>query len=500
MLGKMIESGIIKLLEKFIDAVHGRDQTQPDLSSQIVLGRVAHSFHPERFEKASLDEESRLKHVYILGGTGSGKTKLIESMVRQSVLSKQGVLVIDPHGDLTQNILSFLAANFNQSEMDELGRRLILIEPFNREFAIGFNPLEAIAGHFPAMLELVEIFRRFWGNGWGPRMDEVFRHALVTLSENNLTLLEARPLLTNQDFRQDLLQHVSFREVRDYWLYRYNPLSEKMQALYREPVLNKISTFTTDPAIYRILGQTQSTVNFRQAMDQGKWVLLSLSTGHLKENAHLLGTLFLAKLKQAALSRIDLPEESRRPFYIFLDEFQNFIGQDPESLLSEGRKFRVAFGAIAHQSLDQLPRELASVILSNVGTEIVFRLSHRDASQISSEMDPKEKSLIEKRLIDLKTAQAYLKIKGQKPRLLKTLYVPPIQVSDEALDRVKLASFRHWAKPIAEVEREIEARRNLWQSRQAGERLTPKVPEARSQADQGPLTPKGSFEEGQNEW
>ncbi len=499
MFGRMIENGIIKLLEGLICLVHGPDQIQPELSSQVVLGTVAQSYHPEKSEKACLDLGSRLKHTYILGSTGAGKTKLIESLIRQDISSGHGFALIDPHGDLTGNILSFLAQNFSEGETDELGRRLILIEPFDREYAVGFNPLEGDQP-FSAMLELLEIFRRFWANGyWGPRMGEVLRNALLTLCQNNLTLLEARPLLADQGFRQDLLERVSFREVRDYWLYRYNPLSEKMQALYREPVLNKISAFVTDPAIYRILGQPQSTVNFRQAMDQGNWVLLNLSKGRLKDNIRLLGTLFLAKMKQAALSRIDLPEGSRRPFFIYIDEFQNFTGEDLESMLSEARKFCLGL-TLAHQNLDQLPRELRSAILGNVATEIFFRLSHHDASQISSEMDQKEKSLIEKRLIDLKTAQAYLKLKGQKPRLLKTLYVSPIHVSDEALDEVKRASFRNCARPINEIEREIEERRNLWQNRQDGGRLTPREPEDGSPKKQEPLTPEGSFKEGQNDW
>ena len=499
MLARMIESGIIKLLEKLIGAVHGRKPIQPDLSSQVVLGTVSHPYYPERSERAFLDEVSRLKHVYILGSTGSGKTKVIESLVRQDILSNRGVLVADPHGDLMTNILSFLAQNFSRQETDDLGGRLILIEPFNQEYAIGFNPLEANQP-FSAMLELFEIFQRFWGNGvWGPRMSELLRNMILTLSQNHLTLLEARPLLSQEGFRQRMIENISFGEVRDYWSYRYNPLSEKMQALYREPVLNKISAFVTDPSIFRILGQRESTVNFREAMDQGKWILLNLSKGQLKENIRLLGTLFLAKMKQAALSRIDTPEDRRRPFFIYIDEFQNFIGEDLESMLSEARKFHLGL-TMANQNLDQLPRELRSAILGNVSTEIFFRLSHHDASQISSEMDQKEKSLIEKKIIDLKTGQAYLKIKGQKPRLLKALYVPAIQVSDEALDEVKRASFHHWARPVAEVEREIEARRGLWQSREAGERLTPTVPEARALGDQEPLTPGGSFEEGQNEW
>jgi DNA helicase HerA-like ATPase len=274
-----------------------------------------------------------------------------------------------------------------------------------------------------------------------------------------------------------------------------------MQNMYREPLLNKLSAFVGDPCLRRILGQTRSTVNFRQAMDQGKWVLLNLSKGQLKENIHLLGTLFLTKMKQAALSRIDTPEHTRRPFFVFIDEVQNFIGGgDLNSLTSELRKFHVGL-TMAHQTLDQLPRELRSVILGNVGTEIFFRLSHHDASQISSEMDPKEKYLIEKRLIDLQVGQAYLKVKGQqRPRLLKTLHVPSIHVSDEALERVKQASFRRWATPIAEVEKEIEARRSFWQSTQPDVRSAPVGPKGRSWADQEPLTPEGSFEEGQNDW
>ena len=155
---------------------------------------------------------------------------------------------------------------------------------------------------------------------------------------------------------------------------------------------------------------------------------------------------------------------------------------------------------MVNQNLDQLPRELRAAILGNVAVEIFFRLSHHDASQISSEMDPKDKYLIEKKLIDLKVGQAYLKVKGQKPRLLKTLYVPPVHVLDEALELVKQASFRRWARPVAEVEKEIEARRFLWQAGQAEPASMSRGSKSRPVADQEPLTPEGSFEEGQNDW
>ena len=401
---------------------------------------------------------------------------------------------------MVQAVLSFLARNFHNHEVFELGRQLVLIEPFNREWAIGFNPLHAIGGHFPAMLELTEIFRRFWGNGyWGPRMDELLRNTILTLAENNLTLLEARPLLTHDGFRQMLVENVSFADIRDYWLYRYNPLSPRMQASYREPVLNKVSRFVTDPAIYRILGQSQSTVNFREAMDQGKWVLLNLSKGQLKENISLLGALFLAKIKHAALSRVDTPEGNRRPFFVLVDEFQNFIGNDFEEILSEARKYRLGL-TLAHQNLDQLPRELRSVILGNAGTEIYFRLSHHDASQVSPEMDQKERHLIERKLLDLRIGEAYLKIKGQGPRLLKTPYIPSIKVSEEGIERIKRESFRRWARPVRDVEREIEKRRRLWMSLEtvAGPRF--EESKIRPLREYIAFSPEGRFEEGQNEW
>ena len=333
--------------------------------------------------------------------------------------------MIDPHGDLTVSVLRFLAKSFSLPDENEFGRKLVLVEPFNRECAIGFNPLEAEGQHFAVVLELMEVFHRFWQNGyWGPRMDELLRCTLMTLSVNNFTLLEARPLLTNAIFRGRLTENIPYNEVRDYWQHRYNQLSESMQSVFREPVLNRISAFITDPTVYRILGQKQSTLNFRQIMDEGKWVLVNMSKGYLKENMGLLGTIILTKIKQAALSRIDIPEEQRRPFYVYIDEFQNFVVEDMEGILSEARKFRLGM-ILSHQNLEQLPVSLRAAILGNAQTDIFFRLSHRDASLVSAELEQKEKRVIERHLIDLNVRQAYLKTKGQNRDFSKPTLFPP---------------------------------------------------------------------------
>jgi hypothetical protein len=261
MLIRMLESAIIKGFDGLNKIMYQRHPVREENSSATILGSSPHPYRPERRQPASINEEIRRRHIYILGATGFGKTKLIEALIRQDILNRNGFALIDPHGDLTRNVLLFLAENSGEEELDELTDRLILVEPFNREWVPGFNPLESANGHFPAMLELVEIFRGFWADSyWGPRMDEVLRNTLVTLMENNLTLMEARPLLTQEEFRQRLTENVSFGEVRDYWIYRYNPLSERMQALYRESVLNKISAFVSDPMIYRIIGQRESTI------------------------------------------------------------------------------------------------------------------------------------------------------------------------------------------------------------------------------------------------
>jgi hypothetical protein len=500
MIMKIFERALIKGFEGLSNLFGEPRNIQQENGSRTILGTVANLYHPDRFEEAFIENEHRLIGQYCVGGSGTGKTRFIEHEIRQDILNDHGFLSIDFHGDLTRNILCFLSKLYYPQYLQELGQRLILIEPFNHEWAIGFNPLDTGDLSFAAILELVEVFERFWGNSfWGPRMLELLRAVLITLSANRLTLLEARPLLTNRNFRQGLIENVPFREVRDYWCSRYDPLSEKMQTMYREPVLNKLSAFVTDPSIYRIIGQRESTVDNRRAMDEKKWILLNLSKGQMKGNLRLLGTLYMTKTKHAALSRADVPEEERRPFYVFLDEVQNFdiLAEDMETILSEARKFKLGL-TMAHQNLDQLPRQLRASIMANVGTKIIFRVSHGDALQISSEMDPREKHLIERRLVDLGKREAFLKIKGQRPRILKVPYVENIHVSEDSIAAVKNASFSYWARPTNEIEREIEERRTLFINADVlPNALETPIPLSQ---DQFIGTGESPYEEGQDDW
>jgi hypothetical protein len=491
-----VERAIIKTLE--LGSIFERKKNECIPSEGLILGMASHPYDSRRWEKVFLPNRDRLKHLYILGATGSGKTKLIEYLIRQDILAGRGFCLLDAHGDLCNNIMQYLAFLATSREsfpfLEYLSKKLILIEPFTQQMVVGFNPLELRRySSFSQTAELMGIFKKIWHDAyWGPRMEELLRNTFITLSENGLTLLEAARLLTDSRFREKMIEGLKYEDVRDYWLNRYHSLSDKMQAVYREPILNRLSVFIGDPCLRLMLGQARSTIDFREIMDEGKWLIINLSKGQLRENSHLLGALLIAKLKLAAMTRAELPERTRLPFYGFIDEFQYFVGEDFETILSEARKYGLGL-TMAHQNMDQIDLKLKASILGNVGTHIIFRLSHHDALQISREMDRKAQPLIEKHLIDFKVGQAYVKLRGEKPRLLRTINVSELNVNQQVTQLIKEISFANFARPKRMVEEEIMERQRMFShvgssSQQSLQTRRPRV------AHEGNLT------EGWNDW
>lgn len=465
----MIWQGIERVIIKVLESGSGTERSNGEAlrTPGLLLGTASHPYDVRKWEKVYLPSRERLKHLYILGATGSGKTKVIENFLRQDILSRRGFCVLDVHGDLCNCILQYLAClAANQDSfpfLEDLADRLILIEPFNQRGAVGFNPLEARRySSFSQASEMIGIFKKIWQDAyWGPRMEELLRTAFITLSENGLTLLETERLLTDAHFREQMIRGLKHEAVRDYWQNRYGALSDKMQAVYREPLLNRMSVFTGDPGLRLMLGQGKSTIDFREVMDEGKWLIINLSKGQLRENSQLLGGLLIAKLKLAAMTRAEVPERNRIPFYTYVDEFQNFLGQDFETILSEARKYGLGL-TLAHQNLDQIDRQLQASILGNVGAQIFFRLSHHDAAQIAQEMDQKARPLIEKHLIDFKVGRAYVKLRGEKPRLLRTIHVPEAKQGSGIVQMIKELSFANFARSKQVVEEEIKKRQAMF--------------------------------------
>ena len=352
----------------------GRSKTKETNGDKMTVG---YCVADEQVTKrpVGLSQARRSTHLVIIGKSGAGKSFLIRQVAQGSV--RQGFALFDQHGDLISPILSYLA----ESGFDPAN--VILIDPASPEWAVGLNPLETTddQSRFLLAAEITcDIADRF--DFKGARTEELLRNGLFVLSANGLTLLEMTRLLTDNAYRAQLIKRVANGDVREYFTLRYDPLSEPMKATVREPVLNKLSEFVSDPHFRHILGQRESTFSFDDALDTGKIILVSANKGRLGVHATTFGSLVLAKLKAAVFRR-----QQHKLFSIFADEVQNIVAADTDFdvLFSEARKFGVGI-VTANQFLAQLPPKMRSAVQA-VGTRIFFQLFPEDANQVAQEID-----------------------------------------------------------------------------------------------------------------
>lgn len=331
-----------------------------------------------------VSQEARDTHFYVIGASGSGKTRFLETLVKQDIENGLGFGVIDPHGDLTEDIKGYLYV-LNKNNPEFLHERVILIDPANKEKVVAFNPLEITRGESAASIasELTEAFKKIWHDAWGARMEDLLKNTLIALIQNNLTLAELPLFLTDAEVRRKILEKVEHGVSRQYFQ-RFNSLPRKTQDEWMESTLNKVNAFLFDDSIRQLLASPKSSFNLREAMDEGKLILVKLDKGRLKGSADLLGSLLLAKIQAAAFSRTDTPELQRKKFYLYIDEFQNFATESFIGMLAEARKYRLAL-ILAHQNLAQLPTILRASILSNCGLQAYFRISRDDSNILAKE-------------------------------------------------------------------------------------------------------------------
>jgi TraM recognition site of TraD and TraG len=384
-----------------------------------------------------LDDSDRSTHLYVIGSSGVGKSKALANWILEDIRNGSGCGVVDPHGDLIRDVVSFLPDP----------ERVVLVDLTDSEYAIGFNPLERQEGIDPytQTLELVEVFRRIWNlsDDATPRLLEILRNAVYTLIESGGTMLDIEPLLTSSEFREEQIRHVTNGSVVSFWRNRFDKWEPKDRISNVESTLNKVSAFTSDPRIRLMLSSKHSTVNFREVMDQGKVVLINLSKGVLRTNSFLLGALFVAKIQMAAMSRQELPPSQRRTFYLYVDEFQNYATFSFAEIMSEARKYGLSL-ILAHQSLEQLDDRLRAIILSNAKNFVVFRVDRIDAELMAkylTRFDPfmvktsslesvdyygasEQWELETAELSELSERIAVLKTKGCEPMLFATYDLP----------------------------------------------------------------------------
>jgi Helicase HerA, central domain len=452
-----------RFLEKIIARIWNRDATagrKLPLATGLFLGwRVVDEAVTRA--KVTIPIGRRATHIAVLGRTGTGKSSLIRWFCEQDIKAGRGFFVLDIHGELTPAILSLIAAEERRTGAD-FSERVIVIDPADNTHAVGLNPLEKRQGQdaFVRVSQFAEVLKERWSlHTFGARTDELLRNSLLVLAENDLTLLELGLLLADASFRAACLAKVTNVDVRDYFETRYGGASEAMQAVMREPILNKTSAFTADPHFRFIIGQRRSAFSVARAMDEGKWIIANLAKGTLGAEAVTLGALFLTIIRHAVFERSD-----RHLFTIFADEVQNFVGHgaDLETMFAESRKFSVAI-CTANQYLEQLPQEVRAAILA-IGTQICFQLSAPDAHFVAMALDG-AKSLAE-RLKNLPPRHLILK-SGSEP--LAEVAVPEISEPHAAWQDLAKRSRERWAQPRTAIESDINERRGLGERAHGGD-------------------------------
>lgn len=330
-----------------------------------------------------LPRNDRSRHVYILGQTGTGKSGLLELLTLSDIFFNQGFAVIDPHGDFATNILGYIPK-----------RRIadvVYFNPADTEYPIGFNPLEITdsASKGQVTSELIGVLKRLF-ESWGPRLEYILRFTILALLDYpNATMIDITRMLTEKRFREDVVNNIDDPVVKNFWTNEFASWNEKFASEAVAPVLNKVGAFTANPLIRNIVGQTKSTFNIRKIMDEGKILVVNLSRGLVGEdNAAILGSLLVTKIQLAAMSRADIPKlQDRRPFYLYVDEFQNFATESFSVILSEARKYALNL-TIANQYISQMEEHVRGAVFGNVGTMITFRVSPDDSPFLIKYFEP----------------------------------------------------------------------------------------------------------------
>ncbi|OGM06212.1 hypothetical protein A2129_00140 [Candidatus Woesebacteria bacterium GWC1_42_13] len=332
-------------------------------------------------------EDDRRRHMYIIGKTGTGKTELLKDLIMQDIRAGKGICYMDPHGDAIEQLLSMIPP--------ERAEDVIYFNPGDTTRPMGLNLLEAKTEdqkHFVATSVINMMYKLFdpYKTGIvGPRFEHAVRNAMLTaMAEPGSTFVEVMRILTDSGFVQDILPKVTDPIVRRYWTDQIAQTADFHKSEVLDYIVSKFGRFVTNKMIRNIIGQSQSSFSFREVMDNGKILLINLAKGEIgEENSNFLGLVLVPRILMAAMSRQDVPEEARRDFYLYVDEFQNFATPDFAQILSEARKYRLDL-TVANQFIGQVEEEVKNAVFGNVGTIICFRVGVTDASYLAHEFTP----------------------------------------------------------------------------------------------------------------
>jgi len=415
--------------------------------------------------------DDRRKHMYLIGKTGMGKTNMMANMAIQDIRNGHGLAFVDPHGETAEGLLDFIPSNRIND--------VIYFNPADLDYPIAFNVMEKIDVEHRHLVAsgLMGVFKKIWPDVWSARMEYILNNAILALLEYpGSTLLGINRMLADPAYRQKVVEKITDPMSKAFWVQEYARYTQRYEVEATAAIQNKVGQFVSAPLIRNIIGQVSSKIDMRDIMDNKKILIVNLSKGRIGEdNSTLLGALLVTKLQLAAMSRVDIPEEQREDFFLYVDEFQNFATESFATILSEARKYRLDL-IMGHQYITQMTEEVRDAVFGNVGTLVAFRIGAEDAEFLEKEFDPE---FLATDLINSAKYNIYLKlmIDGLTGRAFSAQTLPPIlRLEESSRDKIIKVSRERYATPKKVIEDKITRWANVSEEDLAAASVNKKEP------------------------
>ncbi len=406
-------------------------------------------------EPFGIRKGDRRQHFYVIGKTGTGKTSLLKTLALQDIQNNEGVAIVDPHGEFVEDILEQIPK--------ERINDVVYFNPADSDYPVGFNILEVADPKYKHLVnsDLMSVFTKIWANVWSARMEYILNNCILALLDTpESTLLGIPRILVDKDYRQKIINNIKDPVVKSFWVNEYEQWREQFRNEAIAPIQNKVGQFLNTSLIRNIVGQRKSTLKIPEIMNNKKILLVNVAKGRVGEdNSALLGAMLVTKIQLAAMERVRIPSEERQDFYLYVDEFQNFVTESFASILSEARKYKLNI-IIAHQYISQLETETSTKVrdsvFGNVGTLVSFRVGAKDAEFLEKEFFPE---FTAQDLVNLPNFNVYLKlmIDGLTSRPFSAKTIPPkeLEVKENHSMEIIEASRKRYSRDRDDVEEEI---------------------------------------------